>query len=154
MNLWQLINRLVDNKKNISYDQVMDYTKLEKAIDTAIKKAEELKIAVSIAVVDQYGDLVAFRRMEGAIKISPKFAIAKAYTAGTLGMPTADMAAYAQEGKPYFGLTSLFGGSLTTIAGGVPIKKGNNLIGGVGVGGSADVNQDLECAKAALEVLT
>lgn len=128
----------------------MDYNTAQKAVEEAIKKAEELNVQISVAVVDQYGDLIAFGRMPGAFKISPKFAIAKAVTSGTLGMGTGDMAGYAVEGKPYFGLTSLFGGELTTIAGGVPIMKDDQLIGGIGVGGSTDVDQDLQCAKAAL----
>lgn len=132
----------------------MNYSKVKKAIDVAEAKAKELGIAVSIAIVDEYGDLVAFSRMEGAIKISPKFALAKAYTAGTIGMATADMAPYAVEGKPYYGMDALFGGELTTIAGGLPVKDGNKLVGGIGVGGSADVNQDAECAKAALSELS
>lgn len=129
----------------------MDYEKAQQAVDEAIKKAEELGVKISVAVVDQYGDLVAFGRMKGALKISPKFAIAKAVTSGTLGMGTADIAGFAVEGKPYYGLNSLFGGELTTIAGGVPIKSGAELIGGVGVGGSTDVSQDLEAAQAALK---
>src|SRR5687767_13013839 len=129
----------------------MDLQTAQKAVDKAIEKAQELGIQISVAVVDQYGDLVAFGRMKGALKISPKFAIAKAYTSGSLGMGTKDMEGYVAEGKPYFGLNSLFGGKLTTIAGGVPVKKGEELLGGIGVGGSADVSQDLECAMAALE---
>ncbi len=132
----------------------MDYNLAKQAVEVAIKKAEELGISVSVAVVDQYGDLVAFGRMKGAIKISPKFAISKAYTAGTIGMGTQDMAGYVSEGKPYFGLNTLFGGELTTIAGGVPIKRGDELVGGIGVGGSSDVSQDLECAQAALSVFS
>lgn len=131
----------------------MDYSKVKKAIEAAEAKAKDLGIAVSTAVVDEYGDLLAFSRMEGAIKISPKFALAKAYTAGTIGMATADMAPYAVEGKPYYGMDALFGGELTTIAGGLPIKEGGKLAGGIGVGGSADVSQDVECAKAAIDVL-
>lgn len=132
----------------------MDYSKLKKALEASETKAKELGIAVSIAIVDQYGDLVAFSRMEGALKISPKFAMAKAYTAGTTGMATSDMAGYAGEGKPYQGLTDLFGGELTVIAGGLPIKDGEKLVGGIGVGGSTDVSQDVECAKAALKELS
>ncbi len=131
----------------------MDYSKAKKAIEASESKAKDLGISVSTAIVDEYGDLVAFSRMEGAIKISPKFALAKAYTAGTIGMATADMAPYAVEGKPYYGMDALFGGELTTIAGGLPIKVGNKLVGGIGVGGSPDVSQDAECAKAALEEL-
>lgn len=132
----------------------MDYAKVRKAIEASEAKAKDLGIAVSTAIVDEYGDLVVFSRMEGAIKISPKFALAKAYTAGTIGMATADMAPYATPGKPYYGMDALFGGELTTIAGGLPIKAGDKLVGGVGVGGSADTSQDVECAKAALEALS
>lgn len=132
----------------------MDHAKIRKAIEASEAKAKELGIAVSTAIVDEFGDLVAFSRMTAAIKISPKFALAKAYTAGTIGMATADMAPYATPGKPYYGMDALFGGELTTIAGGLPIKVGDKLVGGIGVGGSADVSQDVECAKAALEVLS
>ena len=79
----------------------MDFSKAKKVIEAAEAKAEELGIAISTAIVDEYGDLVAFSRMKGAIKISPKFALAKAYTAGTIGMATVDMAPYAVPGKPY-----------------------------------------------------
>ena len=131
----------------------MDYSKVRKAIEAAERKAKDLGISVSIAIVDEYGDLVGFHRMEGSIKISPKFAIAKAYTAGTIGLPTESIAQYAGEGQPYYGVTSLFGGELTTIAGGLPVKQGNKLVGGIGVGGSYDVSQDVQCAKAALSEL-
>jgi uncharacterized protein GlcG (DUF336 family) len=131
----------------------MDYKKVSQAVDAAQNKAKELGVSVSVAVVDEYGDLVSFTRMEGALKISPKFAIAKAYTSGSLGMPTDGIAEYAKEGKPYHGINDLFGGELTTIAGGLPIMVDGKLVGGVGVGGSTDVNQDKEAAQAAVDVL-
>ncbi len=45
----------------------------KKATTAAEKKAVELGIEVSTAVVDEHGVLVTFSRMDGAIKISPKF---------------------------------------------------------------------------------
>lgn len=132
----------------------MDTQKMQQAIDAGQKKATEMGFGVSIAIVDEYGDLLSFSRMPGALKISPKFAITKAYTAGTCGLATEDIAKYAGEGKPYYGVESLFGGELTTIAGGVPIMKSDKIIGGVGVGGSHDVSQDAEIAKIVVEALS
>lgn len=124
-----------------------------KIIMASGKKAGELGVAVSVAVVDEHGTLLAFSRMDKAITISSEFSISKAFTSGTLGMPTGDMAGFCGEGKPYFGIHSLFGGKLTTITGGFPIVKSGHLVGGVGVGGSPDVSQDAECAKAGLAAI-
>lgn len=132
----------------------MDHMKIKKAIEAAEEKARDLKQAISVAIVDEHGDLLAFSRMPEALKISPKFAITKAYTSGTLGFPTKDLGGYACEGKPYFGITTILAGKLTTIAGGVPVKISEKLVGGIGVGGSLDVTMDEEIAKAALAILT
>lgn len=124
-----------------------------KAIQAAEEKAVELGVAVTISVVDEHGVQVATKRMDGALTISPKFAQAKAYTSATLRAATSSLSGYATEGKPYFGLTSLFDGKLTVIAGGIPVKSGDTVVGAVGVGGSADVSQDELCAQAAVDVL-
>jgi len=125
----------------------------QRSVDIAMKKAKELKITVSVAVVDDHGIVITTSKMDGAFYISSKYALAKAYTAANLMMPSGDIAPYAVEGKPYFGTTSAFGGELMVIAGGFPVKQSGKVIGAVGVGGSADVNQDVECAKAAVELL-
>jgi uncharacterized protein GlcG (DUF336 family) len=125
----------------------------KKAIAVAEKKAEELGIKICITVVDDHGTIVAVSRMDGALVVSPKFSFIKAFTSATLGMPTGGMQPYAEPGKPYYGLESLSGGEFTTIAGGVPVKKGEKLIGAIGVGGSADVSQDAACAQAAAEAI-
>jgi len=69
-------------------------------------------------------------------------------------MPTDAMEQYAVENKPYFGVNTLFGGELTPMAGGLPVKMGSKLVGGVGVGGSTDTAQDSQCAQEAVKALT
>jgi uncharacterized protein GlcG (DUF336 family) len=44
-------------------------------LDAGIRKASELGVKVSIAVVDAHGDIVIVERMEGAVLLSPKIAI-------------------------------------------------------------------------------
>ena len=90
---------------------------------------------------------------EDLVLRNARFAYTKAFTAANLGMPTGALEPYAAEGKPYFGVNTLFAGELTTMAGGLPVKMSNSLVGGVGVGGSTDTNQDTACAQAALDVL-
>jgi uncharacterized protein GlcG (DUF336 family) len=123
------------------------------ALEAAEHKAREMGIAVSTVVVDTHGAIIAASRMDGAIPISPRFAYAKAFTSASVGFPSEGLAQYAGEGKPYFGITDVLGGELTPIAGGMPIMKEGKLVGGVGVGGSTDVGQDAECAKAAVASL-
>jgi uncharacterized protein GlcG (DUF336 family) len=91
--------------------------------------------------------------MDEAFAVSPDFAYAKAYTAGTLGLPTEEIAKYSGPDKPYYGVTDIKPRRFTTISGGLPVVEKSKLVGGVGVGGSYDVKEDAECAKAATEAL-
>jgi uncharacterized protein GlcG (DUF336 family) len=125
----------------------------KKAIEASEAKAQELGISISTMVVDEHGTLIAASKMDQAFVISPKFAFTKAFTSATLKMPSGDIAPYAEPGKPYFGINTLFSGELTTMAGGLPISRNEKIVGAVGVGGSADTQQDVLCAQAAIEAL-
>lgn len=127
--------------------------KAKQALEAAEQKAKELGTAVTTVVVDEHGSIIAVSRMDGALPISPRFAYAKAFTAASLGMASGDLSPYTAQGKPYFGLNTLFGGELTAIAGGMPVKRNGKVIGAVGVGGSVDVSQDAQCAQAASSIL-
>jgi uncharacterized protein GlcG (DUF336 family) len=127
--------------------------KAKKAIEASEKKAGELGVTVSTVITDDHGDIIAISRMDGALSISPKFALGKAFGSANLGVPSDTIAQYAAEGKPYFGVNTLFGGEINVLAGGLPVHANGQRIGGIGVGGSMDTNQDKMCAQAALDVL-
>lgn len=128
--------------------------KAKEAIVASEKKAQELGIVVSTAIVDEHGTLIAFSKMDNALIISPDFAINKAYTSANLSFPTKDLSQYAIEGKPYYGINTLFCGKFNLLAGGLPVKIHGKHVGGVGVGGSADPEQDAVCAQEALNILS
>ncbi|UJB66185.1 heme-binding protein [Acidovorax sp. YS12] len=121
------------------------------AVAAAVAKAGELGIRVNAAVTDASGVLAAFLRMPGAFLHSVDIAIDKAYTAAGFGFATAQWAGILQGdealrlGMPQRARNVVFGG-------GLPVREGGVLIGGIGVsGGSAD--QDEICARAALAAL-
>lgn len=120
-----------------------------KMLVAAESEAVKLGITVTVVVVDESGHLIAAGRMDGALPVSPRFAAAKAYTAATVGLPTADIAKYTGPGQPYYGFSDL-DPRFTGMAGGLPVKEEGRVVGGIGVGGSYDTAQDTAVAQAAL----
>ncbi|HRM48068.1 MAG TPA: heme-binding protein [Alicycliphilus sp.] len=121
------------------------------AVLAAVAKAGELGIRISAAVTDASGVLAAFLRMPGAFLHSVDIAVDKAYTAAGFGFATSQWAGILQGdealrlGMPVRPRNVVFGG-------GLPMREGGVLIGGIGVsGGSAE--QDEICARAALVAL-
>jgi uncharacterized protein GlcG (DUF336 family) len=121
-------------------------------IVAAKKKATEIGVPMVIAVVDAGGNLVALQRMGQALLVSIDIAINKAYTAVAVKIPTHELAKVAQPGQPLFGIHNADGGRVVIFGGGFPLKLNNEIIGGIGVSGGS-VEEDIQCAEAALERL-
>jgi uncharacterized protein GlcG (DUF336 family) len=117
-------------------------------LEAACARAAALGVQVSVAVVDDGGNLKAFIRMDGAEIAGPSLAVDKAYTAVANRIETHELARQAAPGGPLFGLHANAGGRFVIFGGGVPIVAGGNVIGGIGVSGAA-VDQDVDCALAA-----
>ena len=124
----------------------------QKMVNAAVAKARELGVAENVAILDDGGNLKAFSRMDGAPIPTIEMAQNKAYTA-LLGVSTQDFFNFIQ-GDP-----SLLAGipTLSRIAawgGGLPIKVDGELVGAIGVSGAPTVQNDVDCARAALAVVS
>ena len=121
-------------------------------IDAAQGVARELRVAMSVAVVDAGDQLVAFERMDGADLVTIELARDKAFSALVNRMPTRDLAPLVQPGAEFYGYDSLAGGRMVVFAGGMPLELAGVLVGAVGVsGGSAE--EDQRAADAAVSAL-
>ena len=102
----------------------------------------EMRVALSVAVVDSGDQLVAFARMDGADLVSIELARNKAFSALMNRMPTRDLAPLVQPGTEFYGYDSLAAGRMVVFAGGMPLERDGVLVGAVGVsGGSAEEDQ-------------
>ena len=106
---------------------------------------------LTIVVLYAGGHVVAAERSDGA---SPgRFAIAegKAYGAVMLGMPGSAQMQRAED-QAYFmaAVNGVYGGKVVPVPGGVLLRRGDRVIGAVGVTGDTSDN-DAEAAMAGIE---
>ena len=124
----------------------------QKMVNAAVAKARELGVTENVAILDEGGNLKAFSRMDGTPIPTIEMAQNKAYTA-LLGVSTQDFFNFIQ-GDP-----SLLAGvpTLSRVAawgGGFPIEVDGEIVGAVGVSGAPTVQNDVDCARAALAVVS
>ena len=129
----------------------VSYELARKMVDAAVEKARELGVSENVAIVDDGGNLKAFGRMDRAPILSTEIAQNKAYTA-LFGVSTQDFFNFIQ-GDP-----SLLAGvpTLARVAawgGGFPIKVNGDVVGAIGLSGAPTVQNDVDCARAALAVV-
>jgi uncharacterized protein GlcG (DUF336 family) len=124
----------------------------QKMVNAAVAKAREIGVTENVAILDDGGNLKAFSRMDGAPIPTIEIAQNKAYTA-LLGVSTQDFFNFIQ------GDSSLLAG-IPTLArmaawgGGFPIMLDGEIVGAIGLSGAPTVQNDVDCARAALAVVT
>jgi uncharacterized protein GlcG (DUF336 family) len=119
-------------------------------IESAERKARELRISEVIAIVDDGGNLIAFHRMDDARLASIDIAQNKAWTAVAMRMPTSNLVKLAQPNEQLYGINTTNHGRVVVLAGGIPLVKGGKIVGGIGVSGSTSAH-DVEVANAAVQ---
>jgi glc operon protein GlcG len=97
----------------------------------------------SIAVVDNGGNLIYLERLDGTFAASAEVAIKKAATSALFKAPSAKL-----ENAINGGRQALITVGHTFLQGGIPIIIDGQVVGAIGVSGSASALQDEEIAIA------
>src|SRR5882672_1571986 len=122
-----------------------------KVLNAAVDKAQALNSAVSIAVVDDGGHLIAFTRSEKAELYSIAIAQAKAKSAALTRFPSGKKSPSGNERDDHHAIAITLAagpGSFVTIPGGFPIMVDGRCIGAVGASGAA--KNDIDIAQAGI----
>jgi glc operon protein GlcG len=114
------------------------------------EEATRRGLALSFAVVDAGGHLVASQRMDGAPWITPEVALGKAWTAAAWGTPSAAQGDKMKELHAFSSaISAATHGRFTPQIGGLPIFDGDELIGAMGASGASGA-EDEAVVRAAL----
>ena len=105
-----------------------------------------------IAVCGPDGNPIAVHVMDGAFLVSFDVAVKKAYTSVAVKMSTKELSVLAQPGGTFYGVDKMDDGRIVIFGGGVPLKAGDTIIGGLGISGGTG-EEDHSLAEYGLSIL-
>jgi len=117
-------------------------------VETSIEACRARGYNTSAVVVDRAGDTLVAMRGDNASPHTMENARRKAYTARTFRQPTAEYAKRYADHNPVV-MQQVTLPNVIAIPGGVPIKVGEDVIGGVGLSGSP--GKDDECVAVGMD---
>ena len=131
----------------------LDLATAERIVKASIAKAEQMGVKLSIAVVDEAGNLVHLARMDGAFFVSPQIAMGKAFTAAAWQTSSAEIEKRAQSHPAFYGgVSTATGGRAIVRQGGLPITIDGRFAGAVGASGATS-QEDEDAVRAGIEAL-
>lgn len=118
-------------------------------IQYVVKEAEKLKRPVAVAVSGPEGELIGFIRMNGTSPAASRIAQNKAYTSAIDRTDTMKMGVRMRgsDNPAFWGDERVTG-----FGGGIPIVQNNEVIGGIGVSGLPEADDDRIAKEAVKEV--
>ena len=123
-----------------------------KAADAALKACVAEGHNVSVAIVARDGATKVVLKGDNSGPHTGASAEGKAFTSAALGRDTAGLAEFI-AGKPANEGMRDMDSRMVIQAGGLPIKFGKALVGGIGVGGAPSGDIDAKCAVAGLKAI-
>lgn len=122
------------------------------AAAAAVAECQAKGFAVSAAIVDRAGQLKALQRADNAGPHTLDSSQRKAYTSASFRAPTGAMMENAQKNPGAANIWHIQG--VILLAGGVPLRAGDQVVGGIGVGGAPAGSIDEECANAGIKKIS
>lgn len=115
---------------------MLKQAQVQTLIDVAMAKAENAGQSIAIAVCDTHGELLGFVRMDDVSIQAGLLAQNKAYTSARDRQPSGNLGAWAREtGKT---LSYWTDPKITGFKGGLPIEINGMVVGGIGVSGMSE----------------
>lgn len=124
----------------------------KRLIEKIEQEAERRGKKAVIAVCGPDGNPIAVHVMDGAFLVSFDVATKKAYTSVAVKMSTKELSVLAQPGGTFYGVDKMDNGKIVIFGGGVPLKAGDTIIGGLGISGGTG-EEDHSLAEYGLSVL-
>jgi len=118
----------------------------------AIQACSAQNYQVSVTVVDRAGIVKAVQRTDNAGPHTVKASEMKAYTALSTKNPSGKVMESAQSNAGAQNMRDVPGFLL--LAGGLPVKAGDEVIGAIGIGGAPGGQLDEACAQKAIDGLS
>lgn len=126
----------------------LSYSMAKTIAETAIESCTAKGYRVSAVVVDRDGETIVALRGDNASPHTMENARRKAYTANSFRTSTAEYAKRFANNEPLVHQQATLP-NVIAIPGGLPIKAGDDVIGGVGLSGSPGVDEP--CVQAGLD---
>ena len=128
---------------------MLELTEAKRLIEAVEERAMREGRRVVVAVANAAGAPIAVHVMDGAYLVSFDVAIKKAYSAAAVRISTKELGALVAKGGTFQGLDRIE--ELVTFGGGIPLFRGDLLVGAIGVsGGTGD--EDHALAEYAKEI--
>jgi uncharacterized protein GlcG (DUF336 family) len=118
--------------------------------NAAIAQCRSMGYKISVTIVDREGLPIVMMRDDGAGLNTPEGSDRKAYTARAFSQPSAAFVKRLQDRPETVG--SRHYTRVLALAGGLPIKVGDEIVGAVGVSGTP--GKDDDCSQAGIDKVT
>ncbi len=115
------------------------------------EKAAEMGVKAVVAVSDASARVIAVECMDDAYIASYDVAVNKTFTCASLKMSTKQLSTLAAPGAPLYGIQFTNQGKIVIFGGGEVLKRGNDIVGAVGISGGSE-EQDTALADYAKQV--